>query len=188
MRTSAMRISKDETSGLPTMLVQAILVAVVLMIGELISAPIYVSLQPGVFPLLPWAAVAWLLAIGFAYVVGFALLWCAESFAYRLKAKAQPLIYAVIGAVSFAVWTAWVVLGIMNMIFVRVGMAPVSSQAMIPAVVNGAVLGLCAFFVAATVTPRIAKHRAAVIIMGIVTILAAALGGYVLSQMMQVLG
>ncbi|KFI57213.1 cadmium transporter [Bifidobacterium gallicum] len=183
-RSSRMAVTRDERSGLPIMLVQAILVAAALCIGELISAPIYTTLQPGVFPLLPWAAVAMLLSVAFAYVVGFALLWCAESFAYRLNAKIQPLIYAIIGAIAFAVWTVWVVLGIMNSILVRVGEPALTSQATTTAAINGAVLGLCAFFVAVTITPRLAKYRIAAIIIGVVTVLLAVLGGMVLASMM----
>ena len=44
---------------------------------ELLCSPLYVSFAPRVFPILPWALVAMLLAVMFSYVVGFALLWCA---------------------------------------------------------------------------------------------------------------
>ena len=103
-------------SGMPVMLVQAIIIAATLCVCELVCSPIYLSFTPGLFPSGSWVLVAMLLAVAFAYVVGFALLWCAESFAYRMKRKLQPVVYSLIGAVGFAVWTIWVVLGFMNMI------------------------------------------------------------------------
>ena len=109
-------VTVHEKSGMPIMLTQAIIIAATLCVCELVCAPMYVGFIPNLFPLLPWALVAMLLAVAFTYIVGFALLWCAESFAYRMKRKAQPIVYSIIGAIAFAVWTIWVVLGIMNMI------------------------------------------------------------------------
>ena len=83
-----------------------------------------------------------LLAVMFSYVVGFALLWCAESFAYRMKRKLQPVVYAVTGAIGFGVWTVWVVLGVMNMISGGLGMGTVSADHTTIAAIDGAVLGL----------------------------------------------
>lgn len=88
---------------MPVMLVQAIIIAATLCVCELVCSPIYLSFTPGLFPIGSWVLVAMLLAVAFAYVVGFALLWCAESFAYRMKRKLQPVVYSLIGAVGFAV-------------------------------------------------------------------------------------
>lgn len=167
------------------MLAQAVLLAAALCVGELICAPLYVGFAPKVFPPLSWAAVAMLLAVGFSYVVGFALLWCAESFAYRMKAKLQPLAYAAIGAIGFGVWTVWVVIGIMDMITGRLGMGTVTGGDLTTAAVNGALLGLASFFTAFTLGRRLARHRIAVAVIGVATVALAVFGGYVLAAMMR---
>ncbi|MEO5505075.1 cadmium transporter, partial [Bifidobacterium animalis] len=135
---------------MPVMLVQAIIIAATLCVCELVCSPIYLSFTPGLFPIGSWVLVAMLLAVAFAYVVGFALLWCAESFAYRMKRKLQPVVYSLIGAVGFAVWTIWVVLGFMNMIAGPVLGQTVSHHDTIVAGVNGAMLGFASFFFAST--------------------------------------
>ncbi|HJE56521.1 cadmium transporter [Bifidobacterium pseudolongum] len=177
-------IEAHRESGVPIMLTQAIIVACTLCFCELLCSPLYVSFAPRVFPILPWALVAMLLAVMFSYVVGFALLWCAESFAYRMKRKLQPVVYAVTGAIGFGVWTVWAVLGIMNMISGRLGMGTVSADHTTIAAINGAVLGLASFFAAFTLGERLAKHRTVVIVLGVVSVLLAVGGGYVLAAMM----
>ncbi|NEG69323.1 cadmium transporter [Bifidobacterium sp. BRDM6] len=167
---------------MPLMGVQAVLVAAVLCLGELICSPIYVSMSGGAFYLGSWWLLACLLAVAFSYIVGFALLWCCESFAYRMKRKVQPLVYAVVGAVGFGVWTTWVVLSIMGSILSSAGLA-VASGSTVPAAVNGAVLGLAAFFCAATLGERLAHHRVAVAIVLAVTILLAIAGAVVLFRL-----
>ena len=176
-------IAAHHESGVPIMLTQAIIVACTLCFCELLCSPLYVSFAPRVFPILPWALVAMLLAVMFSYVVGFALLWCAESFAYRMKRKLQPVVYAVTGAIGFGVWTVWVVLGI-NMISGGIGMGTVSADHTTIAAINGAVLGLASFFAAFTLGERLAKHRTAVIALGVASVLLAVGGGYVLASMM----
>ena len=57
-------------SGMPVMLVQAIIIAATLCVCELVCSPIYLSFTPGLFPIGSWVLVAMLLAVAFAYVVG----------------------------------------------------------------------------------------------------------------------
>lgn len=178
-------ITRDETSGVPIMLTQAIVVAIALIIGEIICAPLYVSFAPTVFPLIPWAMVAIVLAVMFSYIVGFALLWCAESFAYRMNRRFQPIVYATIGAIGFGVWTTWVIVGVMNMITAPLGAGIISGQHQTMATINGALLGLAAFFAAFTLADRIAKHRRLVIILGVITLVLAAIGAYILAMMLR---
>lgn len=185
MAKTSSSIEVHESSGMPIMLTQAIIVAAALCIGELICCPLYVTFMPQVFYPLSWGLVAMLLAVMFSYVVGFALLWCAESFAYRMKEKLQPLVYSLIGAVSFAVWTVWVILGIMNMIGGRLNVGQVSAQSTMIAVINGALLGLAAFFCASTLGKRLSKYKTAMIILGCVTVIVAIAGGFILASMMQ---
>ena len=158
---------------MPVMLVQAIIIAATLCVCELVCSPIYLSFTPGLFPIGSWVLVAMLLAVAFAYVVGFALLWCAESFAYRMKRKLQPVVYSLIGAVGFAVWTIWVVLGFMNMIAGPVLGQTVSHHDTIVAGVNGAMLGFASFFFASTLGERLAKYTKVMIAIGVITVLLA---------------
>lgn len=177
-------VVKDPDSGVPIMLAQAVVLAATLTFCEIFCAPLTATFRPAVFALVPWAGVASLLAVMFAFVVGFALLWCAESFAYRMKRKLQPVVYAVTGAIGFGVWTVWVVLGIMNMISGGIGMGTVSADHTTIAAINGAVLGLASFFAAFTLGERLAKHRTAVIALGVASVLLTVGGGYVLASMM----
>ncbi|MUH58996.1 cadmium transporter [Bifidobacterium canis] len=177
-------VTVHEKSGMPIMLTQAIIIAATLCVCELVCAPMYVGFIPNLFPLLPWALVAMLLAVAFTYIVGFALLWCAESFAYRMKRKAQPIVYSIIGAIAFAVWTIWVVLGIMNMIAGPATGQIVSKNNTVMAGINGGILGFASFFCASTLAERVAKYRKTLIVVGICTIVLAIGGGFVLASML----
>ena len=99
-------VTREPETGLPTMLVQAVSIAFVMCVCELVSAPVMVSAAGGAFALMPWFLVACLFAVAFVYTVGFVLLWAADSFAARLKRRdaLMPLIYAVIGCVGFGIW------------------------------------------------------------------------------------
>lgn len=178
-------VQVHEESGMPVMLVQAIIIAATLCVCELVCSPIYLSFTPGLFPIGSWVLVAMLLAVAFTYVVGFALLWCAESFAYRMKRKLQPVVYSLIGAVGFAVWTIWVVLGFMNMIAGPVLGQTVSHHDTIVAGVNGAILGFASFFFASTLGERLAKYTKVTIVIGVVTVLLAIAGGFLFAAMYQ---
>ena len=58
-------VTVHEKSGMPIMLTQAIIIAATLCVCELVCAPMYVGFIPNLFPLLPWALVAMLLAVAF---------------------------------------------------------------------------------------------------------------------------
>lgn len=189
MSSSSFNITKNKVSGVPVMLAQAVVAALALCLGEALCSPVYVSLtREAVFPVLPWALVACLFAVAFSYVVGFAALWCCESFAYRMKPKVQPLAYAVIGAIAFGVWTRFVIVSIMDQICASVGVGAMESGSVTLATVNGAVLGLAAFFAASTLGERFSRHRAAVIAIGVATVVLAVAGAYVLACMAGAIG
>ena len=106
-------VPREPETGLPTMLVQAVSIAFVMCVCELVSAPVMVSAAGGAFALMPWFLVACLFAVAFVYTVGFVLLWAADSFAARLKRRdaLMPLIYAgincaVVGLAAFFLGTA----------------------------------------------------------------------------------
>ncbi|PLS28105.1 cadmium transporter [Bifidobacterium anseris] len=180
-------VVKDQTTGVPIMLAQAVILAATLTFCEIFCSPLTATFRPAVFALVPWAGVASLFAVMFSFVVGFALLWCAESFAYRMRRRLQPLVYATIGAISFGVWTVWVILGVRNMITGRLGAGVLSSHDTTIAVVSGALLGMAAFFAAYTLGERLARHRKALIAIALAVLLIACYGGYVLFIMLHAL-
>lgn len=182
-----MSVEKDPASGVPIMLAQAVTLAATLTFCEIFCAPLTATFRPAVFALLPWAGVASLFAVMFSFVVGFALLWCAESFAYRMRRRLRPLVYATIGAISFGVWTVWVILGVRDMITARLGAGVLSAHDTTVAAVSGALLGMAAFFAAYTLGERLARHRAAVIALAAASLLVACYGGYVLAVMLHTL-
>lgn len=71
-------VTREPETGLPTMLVQAVSIAFVMCVCELVSAPVMVSAVGGAFALMPWFLVACLFAVAFVYTVGFVLLWAAD--------------------------------------------------------------------------------------------------------------
>lgn len=141
-------VTREPETGLPTMLVQAVSIAFVMCVCELVSAPVMVSAAGGAFALMPWFLVACLFAVAFVYTVGFVLLWAADSFAARLKRRdaLMPLIYAVIGCVGFGIWGYCVYPATMNSIITRAGLATLSQGDSLMIGINCAVVGLAAFF------------------------------------------
>ena len=96
------------------MLAQAIIVAGVLAIGEIACSPLYFTLMDHSLALVPWALEAAFLAVAFTFVVGFALLWCAESFTFKLKERFRPFGYAAVGLIGYGVWSLLVFTATIN--------------------------------------------------------------------------
>ena len=65
----------------PLIFTQAVVVAVVSCLAQLLCAPVYVGLSYDSLALVPWSAIACLLAVMFSYTVGFAALWAAGRIA-----------------------------------------------------------------------------------------------------------
>ena len=154
-------VTREPETGLPTMLVQAVSIAFVMCVCELVSAPVMVSAAGGAFALMPWFLVACLFAVAFVYTVGFVLLWAADSFAARLKRRdaLMPLIYAVIGCVGFGIWGYCVYPATMNSIITRAGLATLSQGDSLMIGINCAVVGLAAFFLGTAAMPRVMKSK-----------------------------
>ena len=101
-------VEKTTAGGLPTMPTQAIIIGTVLGIGAISCSGFYLSMMGGNVALVPWMCVMLAVAVIFTYVVGFALLWCAESFTLRMRAKfAITLNYAVFGFLAFMLGQAF---------------------------------------------------------------------------------
>ena len=154
-------VTREPETGLPTMLVQAVSIAFVMCVCELVSAPVMVSAVGGAFALMPWFLVACLFAVAFVYTVGFVLLWAADSFAARLKRRdaLMPLIYAVIGCVGFGIWGYCVYPATMNSIITRAGLPTLSQGDSLMIGINCAVVGLAAFFLGTAAMPRVMKSK-----------------------------
>ena len=89
-------VIEQPDTGIPLMLSQAIIVAGVLAVGELACSPLYFSLLKASLALIPWAMEAVFMAVAFTFVVGFALLWCAESFTLKMRERFRPFAYAIV--------------------------------------------------------------------------------------------
>lgn len=100
-------VIEQPATEIPLMLAQAIIVAGVLAIGEIACSPLYFTLMDHSLALVPWALEAAFLAVAFTFVVGFALLWCAESFTFKLKEQFRPFGYAAVGLIGYGVWSCW---------------------------------------------------------------------------------
>ena len=98
-------VIEQPATEIPLMLAQVIIVAGVLAIGEIACSPLYFTLMDHSLALVPWALEAAFLAVAFTFVVGFALLWCAESFTFKLKERFRPFGYAAVGLIGYGVWS-----------------------------------------------------------------------------------
>ena len=169
------------------MLVQAIVVATVLCVGELVCAPVYVGLAHNVLALIPWALSACLFAVIFTYTVGFALLWSVESLTNKLSQKFLPIAYAIVGLIGFGAWSAYVLTSFLNSILEPLGFDALTGSNQLAVGVNGAALGTAAFFLASVLSKQLASKKLGVIVMGVATLAAAGLGVfYVVSMYGQV--
>jgi len=186
-------VTREPETGLPTMLVQAVSIAFVMCVCELVSAPVMVSAAGGAFALMPWFLVACLFAVAFVYTVGFVLLWAADSFAARLKRRdaLMPLIYAVIGCVGFGIWGYCVYPATMNSIIERAPRTPISPRAGLATLsqgdslmigINCAVVGLAAFFLGTAAMPRVMKSKGRIAVTAAAVIALAVFGGVVLAM------
>ena len=109
-------VEKTTNDGLPVMPTQAIIIGTVLAVGAISCSGFYLSMLGGGVALVPWMCVTLAVAVVFTYVVGFALLWCAESFTLRMKARFRPLVYGVVGFIGYGVWGLLVMTSMMNSI------------------------------------------------------------------------
>ncbi|OZG63831.1 4-hydroxybenzoate polyprenyltransferase [Bifidobacterium hapali] len=178
--TDWLAVRRESNDALPQMLVQAIIIAGVLCICELVSAPIYVRMSGNAFNILPWFLVADLFAVAFTYTVGFILLWAVESLTDRLDIpKILPFVYALAGLIGFAAWGYAVFPAVINAIIVPAHGIALTSAAKLGIGVNCAAAGFVAFFFGAILPSRLASRRTTVIVIGVVTVAFAVLGGII---------
>lgn len=187
MPSSLMNVTREDSRALPSMLVQAIAIAAILCVAEILCSPIFIQLTHQSVALVPWIFVACLCAVVFSYTVGFALLWCAESLARHIRESLVPIAYGCIGLIGFGIWGSAVVGSLLNSILVPLGFAVLTSSQTVTIAVNSAVLGFASFFLAFLAPRVMGKCKGMVIVAGICTLLCAVAGVFFLSRMMSVL-
>ena len=107
-------VERVEQGALPTMLAQAVIAGTALTVGAIACSGFYLSMIGNVAALLPWATIVILIAVAFTYIVGFALLWCAEALTLRANDKRKPWLYGVVGLIGYGVWGMFVMSAMMN--------------------------------------------------------------------------
>ncbi|MBT1171199.1 cadmium transporter [Bifidobacterium sp. SO4] len=179
-------VERVEQGALPTMLAQAVIAGTALTVGAIACSGFYLSMiadpKTGspVVALVPWMAVTVLIAVVFSYVVGFALLWCAESFTNRMKETFKPWAYAVVGLIGYAIWGMFVMGTTMNSLDQAVNGVVLANQDILALTANYAVFGFIAFLLAQAYGAKLATRKTAVVALLIVQIVLAVFGGIVL--------
>ena len=166
-------VERVEQGALPTMLAQAVIAGTALTVGAIACSGFYLSMIGNVAALLPWATIVILIAVAFTYIVGFALLWCAEALTLRANDKLKPWLYGVVGLIGYGVWGMFVMSAMMNTL----------NQP----TVNYAVFGFIAFLLAQAYAPKIATKKGLTIGLMVVQIVLAIIGIIVLVMMFSAL-
>lgn len=143
----------------PLIFTQAVVVAVVSCLAQLLCAPVYVGLSYDSLALIPWSAIACLLAVMFSYTVGFAALWAAGRIARKAPAPWRPVIVALFGLILFGIWGYLVFAAALNSVIVPLGHAALSGTRLGTIGFNCAAVGLASFFCAAVFGERCAAYR-----------------------------
>lgn len=181
--TSGASFRDDEIEGgLPSLMVQGVVAAAVACVGEFICAPVYASMAH--LAVVPWAMVACLLAVAYTYIVGFALLWAAQSLSHGVRnVRALPFVYGGVGLFGFCAWGVFVLPAMVDSFAEPQGLAAMTTAQTVAAGFNCAVIGFVAFFLAKLAYPQLARRRGAVFTLGALTLVAAAAGVFFLTRM-----
>lgn len=131
-------VIEQPDTEIPLMLSQAIIVAGVLAVGELACSPLYFSLLKASLALIPWAMEAVFMAVAFTFVVGFALLWCAESFTIKMRERFRPFAYAIVGLIGYGAWSLLVFSATINSVLAMVGESVLTNGQIGAIALNGA--------------------------------------------------
>ena len=176
-------VIEQPDTEIPLMLSQAIIVAGVLAVGELACSPLYFSLLKASLALIPWAMEAVFMAVAFTFVVGFALLWCAESFTIKMRERFRPFAYAIVGLIGYGAWSLLVFSATINSVLAMVG-----ESVQIGAIaLNGAALGFVAFLFAKLLDVKLGNRKTTAIIMLVVEVTAAIIGLIIMILMFRAL-
>ena len=177
-------VIEQPDTEIPLMLSQAIIVAGVLAVGELACSPLYFSLLKASLALIPWAMEAVFMAVAFTFVVGFALLWCAESFTLKMRERFRPFAYAIVGLIGYGVWSLLVFSATINSVLAMVGESVLTNGQI---ALNGAALGFVAFLFAKLLDVKLGNRKTTAIIMLVVEVTAAIIGLIIMILMFRAL-
>lgn len=168
----------------PDMPTQAVIAAGIMCVFEIICAPLYLAMAPQKsIALIPWAAVACLLAVGFTYTVGFALLWIADVLGNRVRERLSPLVFGAVGMVGFLIWGFFVLPSIFDSLVNPLGGASLAGSQLWAVAFNCAVIGFVSFALARLLSPRAVTRVKAMTTIAVITVLLAALGIFYLYAM-----
>ena len=173
-------LTLTETPALPIMLTQAIVAAGVMCVCEIICAPLIISMASGAFALIPWIAVACMLAVLFMVILGFAFLWLADNLSHNFDERRAPICYAVIGAIAFGIWGGLLYPTFINSVLEPAGIDPISRGNLYAIVFNCVIIGLVSYLCASMFAERLARRRTLTIVIGIALVLVALLGAFYL--------
>ena len=174
-------VIEQPDTEIPLMLSQAIIVAGVLAVGELACSPLYFSLLKASLALIPWAMEAVFMAVAFTFVVGFALLWCSESFTIKLRERFRPFAYAIVGLIGYGAWSLLV------SVLAMVGESVLTNGQIGAIALNGAALGFVAFLFAKLLDVKLGNRKTTAIIMLVVEVTAAIIGLIIMILMFRAL-
>ncbi|KAA8819969.1 cadmium transporter [Bifidobacterium rousetti] len=169
-------VEKDTATGLPVMLAQNVIAGTALSVGALACSGFYLSMIGNVASLVPWALMVTLVAVAFTYVVGFALLWCVESFTLRMREKFKPIAYGVVGAIGYGVWGMFVMSSLMNSLDQPLNGVVLANGDIAALTVNYAVFGFIAYLLAQAYGKALAARKGLAIGLLVAQVVLAALG------------
>lgn len=176
-------VERVEQGALPTMLAQAVIAGTVLTVGAIACSGFYLSMISNVAALLPWMTVVVLIAVAFTYIVGFALLWCAEAFTIRMNDKLKPWMYGGVGLIGYGIWGLFVMSAMMNSLNQPLNGVVLPNGDILALTVNYAVFGFIAFLLAQAYAPKIATKKGLTIALMTVQIVIAIIGIIVFAMM-----
>ncbi|PLS29476.1 cadmium transporter [Bifidobacterium parmae] len=188
MPSSWTHVDKDTTTGLPIMLAQNIIVGTALTVGAIACSGFYLAMIGNVASLVPWALVVTFVAVAYTYVVGFALLWCVESFTLRMRDKFKPIAYGVVGAIGYGVWGLFVMTSVMNSLDQPLNGVVLANGDVAAIAVNYAAFGFIATMLGQAHAPKLAARRKTAIGLLVAQIALAALGLVCAVMMFSALG
>ncbi|MBT1163935.1 cadmium transporter [Bifidobacterium felsineum] len=175
-------VDRVEQGALPTMLAQAVIAGTALTVGAIACSGFYLNMiadpktNAPVIALMPWMAATVLVAVVFTYVVGFALLWCAESFTIHLKDAFKPWGYAVVGLIGYAIWGMFVMGSTMNSLDQSINGVVLANSDILALTANYAVFGFIAFLLAQAYGTKLATKKTAAFTLLAIQIVLAVLG------------
>lgn len=176
-------VERVEQGALPTMLAQAVIVGTVLSVGAIACSGFYLSMIGNVAAPVPWMAVVVLVAVAFTYVIGFALLWCAEAFTGRMQSKFKPWAYGVVGLIGYGIWGLFVMSATMNSLNQPLNGVVLPNSDVMALTVNYAVFGFIAFLLAQAYASKLATKKGLTIGLLIAQIVLAVIGIIVMIMM-----